>query len=279
MQQLFRFIFQNRSHFTFLLLLILGLFLVTRFNSYQAAIYFHTSNQVSGGLLESRQEIKDYFNLRAVNQQMAEENARLRQALVNPIPYRLGLSILPPSRRQALPDQYRFQEAKVINNSWQRFRNYITLNKGETDGLESGMAVIGPEGIVGQVMHVSRNYATATSLLHNDLKVSCLLTSTGNYCTINWQGPDPQVAKLLYLPLHTDPQVGDTVVTSGYNAVFPAGLPIGRIKSFEQASDANFYDVDVELTTDFQSLSYVYVIENQYRPEKDSLEQVTNPEL
>ncbi|HAA13755.1 MAG TPA: rod shape-determining protein MreC, partial [Cytophagales bacterium] len=190
-----------------------------------------------------------------------------------------GRGLVTSQVAEALPGQFRFIPAKVINNSWNRFRNYLTLNKGAKDGLEPGMAVMGSYGIVGQVKYVSQNFATVVSLLYTDWEVSSTLASTGSNCSVSWQGIDPLQANVLYLPLHTDISVGDTVVTSGYNAVFPAGMPIGTVSGFEQTTDANFFDVTIDLATDFQSLRYVYVVENSYLPEQDSLQQLTDPAL
>lgn len=279
MQQLYRFIYRNRSFLSFLLLLSLGFFLVVRFNQYPAAVYFHTSNQVSGNLLGTRQQVLDYFYLGTANRQLADENAALRRQLLTPIAEGLVMQVPVLTTAETFADQYDFIPAKVINNSVHRFRNYITLNKGSRDGIEPGMGVMGPQGVVGQVDFVSRNFATVISLLHADWQVSSLLPSTGSYCTINWRGVDPQAANLLYLPLHTEPAVGDSVVTSGFDAIFPQGTAIGKIRAFEQSTDANFYDVKVDLATDFTALSYVYVVSNAYRAEQDSLQQLTDPSL
>ncbi|MEL6534436.1 MAG: rod shape-determining protein MreC [Bacteroidota bacterium] len=279
MQQLFGFIYRNRSLFTFLLLLSIGFFLVFRFNDYPGAVYFHTSNRVSGQLLDSRQGVMDFFGLREVNQTLAEENAQLRQALLAPLAVTAGTGRAIPTMAESLPGQFRFIPAKVINNSWNRFRNYLTLNKGAKDGLEPGMAVMGTHGVVGQVKYVSQNFATVISLLYTDWEVSSTLASIGSNCSVSWSGADPLKANVLYLPLHTQLTVGDTVVTSGYNAVFPSGMPIGTVSAFEQTTDANFFDVTIDLVTDFQALRYVYVVENSYLPEQDSLQQLTDPVL
>ena len=67
-------------------------------------------------------------------------------------------------------------------------------------------------------------------------------------------------------------QEGDTITTSGYNAIFPEGIPIGRIKSYDIEENETFYNIDIELSSDFQALSHVYLISNYYRQEKDSVE-------
>ena len=67
-------------------------------------------------------------------------------------------------------------------------------------------------------------------------------------------------------------QVGDSITTSGYNAIFPEGIPIGQIKEYSIEENETFYNIVIELSSDFQSLSHVYLIQNYYRQEKDSVE-------
>ncbi|MTI21012.1 rod shape-determining protein MreC [Fulvivirga sp. RKSG066] len=171
--------------------------------------------------------------------------------------------------------KYEFDRAKVINNSTRRFNNYITINKGREAGIEPDMAVIDNDGVVGKVKSVSKHFSVITSILHSDVLVSSKIKRTGDLSTTKWGGQDPYMAKLLYVPLHVDLQEGDTVVTSGYNAIFPEGIPIGIIKSFETRKDAQFYDVEMELASDLNELSYVYIIRNRLKIEQDSVETAT----
>ena len=168
--------------------------------------------------------------------------------------------------------QYTYIPAKVINNSARRINNYLTVDKGRKDGLEPGMGAISSFGVVGVVKTVSNNYATLYSLLHGEMQVSSLLSRLGVFCTTKWDGIDPLYANLLYIPRHVELQEGDTITTSGYNAIFPEGIPIGRIKSFNIEENETFYNVIIELSSDFQSLSHVYLISNYYRQGKDSVE-------
>jgi rod shape-determining protein MreC len=66
--------------------------------------------------------------------------------------------------------------------------------------------------------------------------------------------------------------VGDTVVTSGYSNIFPEGIMIGTIKQFDVESGTNFYNIKVELSTDFKTLKYVEVVKNTRREEQIRLE-------
>src|SRR5690606_8326650 len=160
----------------------------------------------------------------------------------------------------------------VINNSIRRTNNYLTLAAGTLDGIRPGMGVISPNGAVGRVKTVSKHYATVTSLLHSQMLISAKMKKDNTFGTIKWTGGDYRTALLDYIPLHIKPQVGDTIVTSGYNTVFPEGILIGTISEVERELDKSFYTIRVELSVDFAQLSFVYVVENPRRPEQDSLE-------
>jgi rod shape-determining protein MreC len=134
------------------------------------------------------------------------------------------------------------------------------------------MGVIAPNGAVGRVKTVSRHYSTVTSLLHSQLLVSAKIKKDNTFGTIKWAGGDYRTALLDYIPLHIKPVKGDTILTSGYNTVFPEGIMIGTISSVAKEADKSFYTIRVKLAVDFAQLSYVYVVENPRREEQDSLE-------
>jgi len=102
--------------------------------------------------------------------------------------------------------------------------------------------------------------------------VSSKIESSNTLCTTKWDGEDPLRANLLYVPRHIEINIGDTVSTSGYNAVFPEKILIGLINQVKLREDATFYDIRIDLSTEFHRLSYVYVLRNNFKAEKDSLE-------
>ena len=104
--------------------------------------------------------------------------------------------------------------------------------------------------------------------------VSALLKSTGHFGTIKWDSHDPDFVNLWYIPPHVKPHVGDTVMTSGYNAIFPEGIMIGTISEVQLRKEALFYDLKVKLSQDFRKLSYLTVIKSELKHEQDSLEQI-----
>lgn len=271
MRRLFLLIYQYRAFFTFIVLEILAFWLVIGTSTFHNAAFFNTSNRIVGSIFGLRQGVYQYFNLANENDNLAKENAFLRDLISqNRVRIKNADSTLLSVTDTAI--QYNYIPAKVINNSTRKTNNYLTVDKGSRDGLEPGMGAISSFGVVGLVKTVSNNYATLYSILHGEMQVSSLLSRLGVFCTTKWDGLDPLYASLLYIPRHVELQVGDSVTTSGYNAYFPEGIPIGQIKDFSIDENETFYNVTIELSSDFQSLSHVYIIQNYFKQEKDSVE-------
>jgi rod shape-determining protein MreC len=272
MERLFYFLYQYRAFFIFLLLELFCAWLIIRNNQYQGAQFFNSSNRFVAGINSFTNDVREYFSLRETNQFQAEEISRLRNLLERQnqeISLNKGTQI----NDSTLLNRYEFISAKVVNNSVHRFTNFLTIDKGEDANIQPGMAVISPLGVVGKVKNVSSHYSVVTSLLNIDVMVSAVIKRTGHYGTIQWDGHDPRIAKLNFIPHHVVPQEGDTIVTSGYNAIFPPGINIGTIKKIELSKEALFYDLSVELSQDFRKLSYVSIVKSQLKHEQDSLEQ------
>ncbi|TDN37434.1 rod shape-determining protein MreC [Hymenobacter sp. UV11] len=174
---------------------------------------------------------------------------------------------------------YPLVPARVLNNSLRAVDNYLTLNVGEADGVQPGLGVMSATGVVGQVKSVSAHYATVFSLLHSKMAVAAKIKRDGTFGSVKWPGDDYSHALLDYIPRQNRLVVGDSVVTSGYNAVFPEGVLVGTVESFVKEPDKNFWTVKLRLAVDFSRLTYVYVVHNRPRTERDSLETaITAPE-
>jgi rod shape-determining protein MreC len=270
MQRLFLFFYQYRAFFTFLLFEVVCAWLIIENNQYQSARFFNSSNGMVARLNNFSQDVREYFLLRNINSTLAEENAFLRSRLeqFNQL-QQASDSVF--RRDSTVVKQFDFISAKVVNNSVNRFTNYLTINKGSDDGIESGMAVISPLGAVGKVKAVSNHYSVVTSILHKDYKLSVLMTRTGYFGSVSWNGSDPDFAQLDFVPRHVNPAKGDTVVTSAYNAVFPEGIMVGIIEDVKQ-NETLFYDLTLRLSQDFRKLSYVEVVRSHLKNELDSLQ-------
>lgn len=290
MRNLFAFIYHYRGFLTFLLLEIICSYLIVQNNSYQSAAFYNSANMYAGQVLEFQKQVSDYFRLVEVNRALVNENRALQESITNiitsgrldsisPVPdsaYRVKPDSLMLVRQQldtiGIPRNFSFIPGKVINNSVRRVNNYLTLNVGRADGVEPGMGVVAGSGVVGRVKATSEHFATVTSLLHSQMLVSAKITRNNAIGSVKWDGDNYLMAALNFVPRHIQIQRGDTVVTSGYNAIFPEGVRIGRITSFATEADKSFYSIRLRLAVDFNGLDYVYVVKNAQRVERDSLE-------
>ncbi len=273
MRNLIIFIRRYFNFFLFLVLEIICLSLVFTYNNYQRTSYLNSSNKICGYLFDKAHGIREYFHLRTINDSLSSQNAQLLNRL--PSAFSRPDTASGIQRDSLGQRQFVYYPARVVNNSVTRVLNYITIHRGRDQGIQPGMGVIGPQGVVGIVRNVSANYAIVLSLLNKEARISALLPRSGNFGSVMWdiQPPDPRFGSLLDIPKNIPVYKGDTVVTSGYSAIFPPGLTIGYVETVETVSSGNFYQIKLRFATDFQSLQYVYVIKNLNAGEQKSLEE------
>jgi rod shape-determining protein MreC len=166
--------------------------------------------------------------------------------------------------------------ARVIRNSVNQASNLIYLDKGRLHGINKQMGVFNSNGIVGQVINVTDNYAAVMSVLSKDFKVSAKLKKNEYFGNMHWDGINSTTATMEEIPKHVPVKVGDTVVTSGFSELFPRNIMIGTVRKVKAQPDKNFLDISVDLSTDFGNLSYVYVVKNLKRSELQSLDSLVN---
>jgi rod shape-determining protein MreC len=270
MERLLIFFYQYRAFFTFLVFEVVCAWLIIENNQYQGARFFNSSNGMVASLNNFSQDVREYFLLRNINTTLAEENAELRSRLEQFNQIQQASDSISKSDSVVIK-QFDFVSAKVVNNSVNRFTNYLTINKGANVGIKPGMAVISPLGAVGKVKTVSEHYSVVTSILHKDYRLSVVMTRTGYFGSVSWDGVDPDFAQLNFVPRHVNPSKGDTVVTSAFNAVFPEGIMVGVIEDVKQ-NETLFYDLTLKLSQDFRKLSYVEVVRSHLKNELDSLQ-------
>lgn len=278
MERLLKFIYEYRAFFTFLFLELSCAWLIVENNQFQSSAYFNSSNRLAAGVLGFSQGVTEYFSLRTINRDLAEENAILRTALEQRN-QRIFANQIPELKDSLMSNRFEFVGAKVVSNSTQFYKNYITVDKGKLDGIKPGMAVISPSGAVGKVKSVSDHFAVLISLLHTDEMVSCVVKQKDYFGTAQWDGADSRITKLRYIPRHANPAVGDSVVTSGYNAIFPKGILVGVIQSATLNEEAPFWNIEVALAQDFSKLAFVELVKSSLKSERDSLENVTIGEI
>lgn len=270
MRSLFRFLLRNHFLMLFLVLEAISLTLMVSFNDYQRVTFFNSSNNLVGSVYQRFSNLDDYFSLGRTNARLAAENASLRKQLQYRIKNQENYPINRPDTVDA--PAYVFTSAKVISNSVNKQFNYITLNKGSRHGIKQDMGIINDQGVVGVITNVSQNYSTGLSLLNKRLLIPAKITTNNYFGSLVWDGEHYNTADLNEIPFHVIVNVGDTVVTSGFSNIFPDGIMIGVITKYETVSGTNFYNIKVQLSTNFKTLKYVEVVQNTKRAELIKLE-------
>ena len=252
------------------------MYLVVEFNQKQNDIYTTSSNRVIGMIYDKANDAAQYIHLSAANDSLAAENARLYAQLDN-AKY-INTLQLDSVNNDIYGQRYTYISAKVINSSYTRHNNYLTIDKGSTSGISPDMGVISNGGIVGIVTNVSENFSTIISILHRQSRISGAIKGRGHYGGIIWKSQSPKKVNLIDIPKHATPAVGDTIQTTGYSTSFPEGIMIGTISDFVLTSGSNFYDIEVDLVNDLSNIQYVYVVNNLTRTEQLELEQEVKDE-
>lgn len=276
MRELFDFFIRNSKWFVYAIFVVASCMLLFQGNPYQHHVFLTSANSVSSTVYEVSNNVTSYFNLRDINEDLNRRNAALEKEVIN-LREKLQNYAEKEFTDTLVPDNdvdhFDFIVAHVINNSISRPYNYITLDKGAADGVKAELGVIDQNGIVGIVSVVGQRSARVISLLNPKLRLSCKIKNSDHFGSLVWDGNDPTVALLEELPRHTVYNPGDTIVTSGYSAVFPPGLPVGIILDDDRDHNENFFTLKVRLFADFTALGNVQIITNNYSEEIAALEQ------
>lgn len=270
MKNLLNFLYKNNFFFVFLFLEIICFFMMVKNNGYQGSSILNSSNKVSAKIYEVEASTKEYLLLKDENERLAKMNTFLLNRI------KLGYSAIPlksyKKNDTLYKQEYEFMSGKVINSSVNKRNNYLTLNVGEAQGITHDMAVITSDGIIGIVKDVSENFSSAMSILHKDVRVNCQLKKDGTYGPLIWDGTDYRFSNLTDIPTHAKIKKGDTVITSSLSGIFPEGIMVGTVESFEQRPNESFYTVKVKLSADLKKVNHVSIIKYNYKTERDSLE-------
>lgn len=273
MRNLLAFLKKYDYIFIFLLLEVLAVVLMVRNSYYQSAKIVTWGNNVAGGWYNGMSSLSDYFGLRGENDRLAKENALLRAQMASSyINYTDSIFI---HNDTVYKQRFSYQAADVIKSTWTQQRNYIMINKGSLHGIRPDMAVISPQGIVGVVVNVTRNFSTVMPVLHPDSRNSVKFKRTNSNGSLEWDGVDYRYASVVDIPTTYKLYKNDTIITSGLSNDFPEGILVGYVTRFSSISGSGFYNIRIRLATEFNKLQHVYVVDNRFRQEQDSLMNMT----
>jgi len=271
MRNLLNFLARYNNLIIFLILEGIAFYLLSTRNSYHNSRLVNGVRGITHGIEEKINNTKSYLSLHEINENLAAENVALRNLLAKLTRKESSLffSVDDSSHKQ----QYLHSSAEVIENSINKQKNFFTINKGESQGIKVNMAVISAYSVAGVIVGCSGNYSVAMSLLNPDFKLSARIKSNGYFGSLSWDGRDYRYAILSDIPQHVLVNVGDTIETTGYSAIFPEGAIVGTVSDYEKFG-GDFYKITILLSTDFKKLHFVDVIGNMKKTEQLELEKL-----
>lgn len=268
MHSLLRFLARYQHVLLFVVLLSVGLYLTFGYNTYQRARAGYVLKRGKATIDSKFNLITGYFGLVEVNERLADENLQLRNELALRYVQRNIDSTLTNDTIYGREGDY--VSARIVSNSVSKQHNFFIMEGGERVGIAPQMPVFSNGAVAGIVIAVSPRYAEAISLLNTDLKISAVLSKSGDVGSVSWDGLSYTSALLHDIPHHVTPAPGDSVVTSGYSNIFPYGMLIGFVDRVE-TQGADFNTVRIRLATDFNRLRHVSIFKKAHREEIDSL--------
>jgi rod shape-determining protein MreC len=268
--ELFGFIVRHSKWLVFAFFVTISCTLLFNDDPYRRHVFMTSAGRMAATVYKGANNVTSYFDLREINGDLNRRNAELQAEIVR------MQETIDRLREQNYTDtlaldsgvrHFDFIVAHVINNSISHPFNYLTINKGSSDGIKPELGVIDRNGVVGIVSTTGAHSARVISLLNPHFRLSCKIKRSDYFGSLVWDGANPSEALLEELPRHTVFEPGDTIVTSGYSAVFPSGLPVGVIIGADTDRNQNFFTLRVRLLADFTTLGNVQVVINNQAEE------------
>ncbi|MFN8260576.1 MAG: rod shape-determining protein MreC [Chitinophagales bacterium] len=252
----------------FVLLEIFALSLVYKSHKYQEVRFLNTSGNFTGTIMEYVNGINEFVHLGANNKVLQEENTQLRRLVAYQNKYPSD-SMLPKSS-----SSYHFDyiPAKIVNNTISKSINFITIDKGSIDGIQKGLGVVSSNGVVGIVTNVSEHFSLVMSVVSVKSLIGVRHKKTNALGNLRWNGDDPYTLQVDGMSKTLPIKKNDTILTAGFSSIFPPDIVVATVKKLEPDESTSFYNMNVRLTNDINSLSYVYVVKNEKKKELDSLQ-------
>jgi len=202
----------------------------------------------ASGLLRARDEAEA---LRARVRQLEQDTARLAEIEAENARLRTLLDF-----RRTLGGT--LLTTRVIGHDAAGLSRTLVVDQGSAAGIAKGAAVLAPEGIVGQVFQVSPHAARVLLVSDHNSGVDAVVQRTRGRGIV--EGTADGRCGLKFVKRTEDLQVGDLVVSSGLDGIFPRGLPIGHIQAVDKQGQGLFQYAQIDPAVDVERLEEVLVM-------------------
>lgn len=204
--------------------------------------------------------------------QLAQANLLLRQAHLDAENRRLR-ALLDMQERLDVPAR----AAEILYAARDPFARRIIIDHGLTHGLETGQAVIDDLGVVGQVTRVFPLTSEVTLLTDKNQAIPVQVARSGLRAVL--AGAGSGAMELKFLPANADVQPGDTLVTSGLDGIYVAGLPVARVASIDRDNSFSFARIECTPLAGVERHGQVLVLTRRAPPPmpEDPMEETKKP--
>ena len=190
---------------------------------------------------ELKKQLSNAEGRLVVSQEAERENLRLRELL-----------------NFSSERQLRGVTAAVIGGDPSGWVKGLVIDKGRADGVTPGMAVIHPQGVVGQVVSVTDHAARILLVSDHASGVDVLMQTSRARGVI--EGAGERVCELTFLAKDVQVRVGEQVITSGMDGIYPKGLLVGHVSQVGAAAVGLFQPIEVKPSVDLSRLEEVLVV-------------------
>lgn len=253
----------------FALLETIALTMVSERSSIRKSRLMNSFGFVTSAFYKTSDGIRGYFGLRKENAVLAKENAMLRTKNAELKALTEDIAIKSDSINRST-SVFEYIPAKVVSNTSNRMHNLIVIDKGRQDGVFEDMGVITDKGLIGYVAVAGEHYAKVSSIMDTDNMIGGILKKDNTLGILQWDGSRMNEITLHNIPVHTQFEYGDTVLSSGYSLIYPEGIPIGIITGKDLRDGVN-YSLRISTFEQYTRLRYVYVAVRKDMKELDEL--------
>ena len=195
-----------------------------------------------------KKEVSQLHSQLAQMDEISMENIRLKELL---------------SYKTEMAGQYNLQLAEIIAENNNNLQHTITLNKGSNDGIATGMTVLNHSGLIGRITAVLPESSEVMLLPDRESAVGARVWSTREVIgVVEGDGTDSSNLQMIHLPHDADLYVGDDIVTSGLDDVFPGGIHIGEVTAIEYSANGLTKTAYIKPYVNFSRLEEVFILMN-----------------